>query len=1025
MKFIRTNNRKNFLIEKALEDAHPDSMQYLNYWKKHKKRCIEGFWSIDDADIQIDVESEDKDIQKTSSKYWRWMPSNLYFYVNFGIILHQPEGAARTAPKKKVRPHLRDVEWEFFYNWAECRGFSGFEEDKEISCCRDLIEYAEGELTLDLLPKEVFKEDGTLKEYVPARTYLRRYHNKPMGKALWNNNGKNLLMLGSRGFGKDLFEDTLIYGPSGPYPIKDVKVGDKIYDHTGNLTKVLDRMDYDNQVQYEVQLSDKRTIECGAGHLWDVMDLSITDDEGYFDAELATDTLCLEDIRYNMEFKGMKYAIPKNKPVEYNKEMKIDPEALLEIATKGMSFDGPSGKETILRKATYASVEYREELMDLILGPDSPFEIIALDENVDIYVDNQVLGEDIVNIFRSMGAISNYDEVNRCVVLAENINPSIETFAYIVNITKKEVKPSVCIAVDNKDNLFLAENFVVTHNSFMVGVGVVLHELLFNGEKYYTKESIDNPNKAEVFVGAAQAGYSSEIIEKTVNCYNNLPGTWAKGTSDEIPAPFWKGFSGETKPNNKKNPWRQQIEEKVNGRWVKTGSGSNLKHGVYTTENPEAAAGGRYSVMVIEECGLLPNTLTVHGSNEACINEGTIRFGSCVYLGTGGNVEKIKETETIFYNPGNYDFLEFDNEYENHKGKIGWFVPAYYANNALKDKNGNTNLEAAKLEYAKRRAKKKKNSVDNSALNLEKMNYPIKPSEMFLNVRANAFPILELQEQLANLRNNPQKYKDIHYYGELVENAEGELKWMNGPASNCVREFPILDNKNKPGTIEIFEMPKKNGEGKVFSNRYVLGTDTYDDDESSTDSLGSVFVLDSYVDRVVAEYTGRRSTTEFYEVTRKLTKFYNGLNNYEQNKKGLFWHFSKRASLHLLCETPESLRDAANVKILSTGNRKYGTTATPAVNAYAIRLIGEWLMQPAAGEDPEKGILNLHKIRSEGLLQELIYYDPNGNYDRISAFGMLLILREDRYAIYKKAGETPKQTKSLSADDFFTNRYSG
>ena len=115
--------------------------------------------------------------------------------------------------------------------------------------------------------------------------------------------------------------------------------------------------------------------------------------------------------------------------------------------------------------------------------------------------------------------------------------------------------------------------------------------------------------------------------------------------------------------------------------------------------------------------------------------------------------------------------MEFDNIYENHKGKIGWFVPAYYANNALKDKNGNTNLEAAEREYAKRREKKRRNSVDNSALNLEKMNYPIKPSEMFLNVRANTFPILELQEQLATLRNNPHKYKDIHYFGELVENS--------------------------------------------------------------------------------------------------------------------------------------------------------------------------------------------------------------------------------------------------------------
>jgi hypothetical protein len=1022
MKFIRTNNRKNFLIEDVPE-LHPSSMKYITYWKKHKQRCIEGFWSIDDADIQIDLELENHVLAKTKSDKWRYMPSNLYFYVNFGTILHQPEGAAKTAPKKKVRPHLRDVEWEFFYNWMECRGFSGFENDEEISCCREIIDFANGEIDMDLLPKEVFKEDGTLKEYEPARSYLRKYFDKPMGKAMWNNNGKNLLMLGSRGFGKDLEASTLVYGPEGPYPISDIKVDDEIYDHNGQLTKVLDRIDYDNQMQYQLNLSDGRTIECGAGHFWDVIDLNEMSDEP--ELEDYIHTLTLEDIRYNMEFNDKNYALPRHAPIDYNQPLLTGHKALVELALNNYPVKVNGESRTMLYNAVKSSVKYRDDLIHYVIGPDSPFEVLQDESQVQVFTENNLIARDLTEIIRSLGMVVCHDDLEQCVIIAENINPEIETFPYIVDIVVTEVKPSVCIAVDNKDNLFIAGDYIVTHNSFMVGVGVVLHELLFNGEKYYTKESIENPNKAEVFVGAAQAGYSSEIIEKTVNCYNNLPGVWAPDTEDEEPAPFWKGFSGEYTPNNKKNPWRQLIEEKVNGRWKKAGSGSNLKHGVYTTENPEVAAGGRYSVMVIEEVGLLPNTLKVHGSNEACVNEGTIRFGSCVYLGTGGNVEKIKETETIFYNPENYDFLEFDNIYENHKGKIGWFVPAYYANNALKDKNGNTNLEAAEREYAKRRERKRRNSVDNSALNLEKMNYPIKPSEMFLNVRANTFPILELQEQLATLRNNPHKYKDIHYFGELVENSEGELRWVNGNPNECVRDFPILDNKNKPGIIEIFEMPKKTGNGKVFSNRYVMGTDTYDDDESSTDSLGSVFVIDSYVDRVVAEYTGRRGTIEFYEIVRKLTKFYNGLNNYEQNKKGLFWHFSKRGSLYLLCETPDSLRDAANVKILTTGNKKYGTNATAAVNAYAIRLIKEWLMQSAAGEEPESGILNLHKIRSEGLLQELIYYDPNGNYDRISALGMLLILKEDRYNIYRSANEKPKVVKTLSADDFFANRYGG
>lgn len=55
-------------------------------------------------------------------------------------------------------------------------------------------------------------------------------------------------------------------------------------------------------------------------------------------------------------------------------------------------------------------------------------------------------------------------------------------------------------------------------------------------------------------------------------------------------------------------------------------------------------------------------------------------------------------------------------------------------------------------------------------------------------------------------------------------------------------------------------MPKiDRNTGKPYNDRYILGADPYDDDESNTMSLGSIFVLDLWTDRIVAEYTGRPS----------------------------------------------------------------------------------------------------------------------------------------------------------------------
>ena len=66
------------------------------------------------------------------------MPGNLYFYVNYWTILLNKTAHSKT--KTPGKPFLRDLEWEFFYNWCEARGFSGFEDDKEFTANIEYIE---------------------------------------------------------------------------------------------------------------------------------------------------------------------------------------------------------------------------------------------------------------------------------------------------------------------------------------------------------------------------------------------------------------------------------------------------------------------------------------------------------------------------------------------------------------------------------------------------------------------------------------------------------------------------------------------------------------------------------------------------------------------------------------------------------------------------------------------------------------------------------------------------------------------
>ena len=68
-----------------------------------------------------------------------------------------------------------------------------------------------------------------------------------------------------------------------------------------------------------------------------------------------------------------------------------------------------------------------------------------------------------------------------------------------------------------------------------------------------------------------------------------------------------------------------------------------------------------------------------------------------------------------------------------------------------------------------------------------------------------------------------------------------EGKYLNYN-TDVVLDFPHKDNKLE-GAIEIFKMPEKNSEGKVFGNRYIIGHDPVDNDQAESSSLSSTFEI--------------------------------------------------------------------------------------------------------------------------------------------------------------------------------------
>ena len=318
MEFITIENRERWLI-KEIPNYHPDDPRHTLLWREYKKKCIEGVW--------------EKDFDG-----YRFMPGNLWFYINFCIIL---DADKKKKARYKIKPLLRDLEWERAYMCLEAYGFSGFSDDEYITCNHSVRDYLKtnDKDYLVSLTRDCYKGDGSLKDYLEPREYLRKLHSQPLGKPLYHNNAKNTMELGSRGGGKQLKINELIRIKNGWKEIQHLKVGELVYGSNGKLAPVTFKSDIEIYPYYKITLRDGREIEACENHLWKVWDknknrkttnnFSIIKTKDlyesyYWDKIDSKHKSKFNEIKKTKEFR---YAIPLNNVIQEDNisELKIDP----------------------------------------------------------------------------------------------------------------------------------------------------------------------------------------------------------------------------------------------------------------------------------------------------------------------------------------------------------------------------------------------------------------------------------------------------------------------------------------------------------------------------------------------------------------------------------------------------------------------------------------------------------------------------------------------------------------------------
>ena len=431
--------------------------------------------------------------------------------------------------------------------------------------------------------------------------------------------------------------------------------------------------------------------------------------------------------------------------------------------------------------------------------------------------------------------------------------------------------------------------------------------------------------------------------------------------------------------------------------------------------NPDAARGADASKIIVEEAGTFINWNESYYAMEPSIKAGDYYTGMMIVFGTGGDMDSgTIDFAEMYYNPDNYNMMPFENVWDEEglrDKNAGFFFPMYQNYEGAYDKSGNSDIPKAKELLSKLRENNKAKAKSPDEYLRHTTEYAWSPSEAFQIISNNVFPTEDLRRQLG-LCMTKDEYKGI--CGKMAYDSNGNPEFV---PDLSLRPLEYRDKTfDKSGCIQIWEKPTPG----ISYNLYTGGLDPYATDEANySDSLGSLFIFKRYAigeethDLPVAEYTGRpQNFKEFYDQCILLIEYYNASCLYENNINNFKTHCENKHKLHLLSRTPSVVKAASNQHTNTYGIRVVGNSYSSVKNEL-ITYVNNWLR-----EEYEDGKSNVYKIKSIGLLQELISYNSRGNFDRFISFSLALI----RSIELTKIQPAFKDSYKRNGRDFFSSK---
>ena len=554
---------------------------------------------------------------------------------------------------------------------------------------------------------------------------------------------------------------------------------------------------------------------------------------------------------------------------------------------------------------------------------------------------------------------------------------------------------------------------------------------------YYTIEAAEDVGKHLAVLKCRKRGYSFKGASMLVRNYELIPGSKNFAVASEQKYLIGDGLLTKAWAImdfcDRNTAWAKQrlkstSMERTSGFKIKDEFGKETEDGYMSSiigitlkNDAERIRGTRGKLILWEEAGKFADIKEAWSIARSSLeSDDGVAFGTQIAFGTGGtegvDFEGLKD---MFFHPDSYNIYSQPNIWDDNaeETNCGFFCPQWSnmegfdekGNQIFIDKDGNSLRELSIKECVKQRKEVQDGRGDQQLLDRFIAERPLKPAEAVLELGGNIFPRKQLLDQLNRLRTNI-KLQNMKHVVDLSWDGDGKVK-ATEKKSGDITTYPLKSGEKPEGSVVIWEYPIINPPYGL----YIAGLDPYDQNESGTNSLGSIIIYkrfkagEAWTDTIVAEYSGRPGTAdEYYENVRKLLIFYNARCLYENEKIGIYQHFVNKHCDYLLADQPDKV--IAQIFRDSRVNRKKGCHMTKQVRQFAEEKINEWLREEYAPGHP-----NLERIYSEPLLEELIMTNGERNVDRVIALCMVMIYREELYQL--KVSEAKQQNKQVELFD--------